>query len=223
MPARWWITHTSICSEVTNLAHSDDSSPRISEAILTKVNALPSGLRSHTFRVEAIAVSLARQHHLDEHVVRMGALAHDLARASKAHDLLARAKGYGLEINPIEHELPILLHGPVAAEMLRIEYGLDDPEIYDAIFWHTTAREDLNPTAKAVFLADKLDPQKSARYLYQDRLKALAQGNLDEAIWEFLNRELMNGLRHGNLIHPSAIHARNRLMITGLFNIGDWE
>ncbi len=187
----------------------------IRDIILSKVQALPDGLRRHTLRVEEVALSLAQHHHVDEEKVRTGALAHDLARAMKGADLLLKAREYGIAVNSVEQQLPILLHGPVAAEMLRRTEGLDDSDVYDAIYWHSTAHKGLSHPAKVVFLADKLDPEKSTRYRYQDRLKTLADKSLDEAIYEFLNRELIGLLQRDDLVHPAVVEARNDLALSG--------
>ena len=106
----------------------------------------------------------------------------------------------------------MLLHGPVAAELLRHMDGLEDQDIYDAVRWHSTARRGLSPAAKVVFLADKLDPQKVSRYPFLEELGGLAMNSLDRAIFEFLNRELIALLQQGSLVHPVSVEARNDLV-----------
>ena len=113
----------------------------------------------------------------------------------------------------MEARVPLLLHGPVAAELLRSASGLDDPEIYEAVYWHSTAHMGMGPTAKIVFLADKLDPQKAGRYPYLDELKDMATRDLDTAILEFLSRELVSLLSQGGLVHPASVDARNELLM----------
>ena len=34
--------------------------------------------------------------------------------------------------------MPVLLHGQVGSEILRRECGIDDPEVLEAVWWHTT-------------------------------------------------------------------------------------
>ena len=48
----------------------------------------------------------------------------------------------------------------MAAELLRLK-GLDDQVVYDGVYHHSTAYPGLHPIAKAVFLADKLEPNKA--------------------------------------------------------------
>ena len=188
----------------------------IEDLINSRVEGLPRGLREHIARVQVVARDLAEQHHIDPEKTRLGALAHDIARAMKEDELLQKAVELGIKINPVEARVPILLHGPVAAEMLRSIDGIDDPDIYDAVYWHSTAHKGLGPTGKVVFLADKLDPQKITRYPYLEELRELAMVTLDGAVLDFLTREIVTLLRQGSLVHPISIEARNDLIIQAM-------
>ncbi len=175
---------------------------------------LPQGLRDHLRRVEDIAQELAVAHRLDEERARLCAQAHDLCRAMPGGRLLEEAGRLDIPVNPVEARAPILLHGPVAAELLRRE-GLDDRDVYLGVYHHSTACPGLPPIAKAVFLADKLDPRKASRYPYSAELKATAMGSLDAALLEFLTREIGVFLTRGQLVHPASIEARNELLLRG--------
>ena len=188
-------------------------SSSVEKLIAARVGAHPEGLRRHTRRVQEQALELARQHEVDEEKAGLGALAHDIARAMKGEQLLHEARRLGLTVHKVEARVPILLHGPVAAEMLRRMDGLEDQDIYEAVYWHSTAHKDLGPAAKVVFLADKLDPQKVSRYPFQSELRDLAMKGLDMAILEFLNRELCSLIQQGSLVHPVSVEARNELML----------
>ena len=91
--------------------------------------------------------------------------------------------------------------------------GLEDQDVYEAVYWHSTAHAGLGPVGKVVFLSDKLDPHKVSRYPFQRELGDLAIQSLDRAIFEFLNRELVSLLQQGSLVHPVEVEARNDLAI----------
>ena len=186
----------------------------VEERIAARVEALPEGLRRHIYRVQELALELAHFHDVDEQKARLGSLAHDIARAMKAEQLRSLAHELEIPIHPVEDKLPLLLHGPVAAEMLRQLDGIDDPDIYDAVYWHSTAHKGLSSTGKVVFLADKLDPDKAGRYPYLPELKVIAVESLDKAIIEFLSRELVTLLQSGSIVHPASVEARNELLET---------
>ena len=175
-------------------------SPSIEALIESRLEALPTGLFNHIQRVRDIALDLAERHGLDPEKTRLGALAHDLARAAGGEALLREAHELGIRVHPVEEKVPLLLHGPVAAETLR-QNGLDDPEVYQAVYWHSTAHPDLPDVAKAVFLADKLDPSKRGRYPFIDSVMSQSRESLDAAMLTFLDRELVRLIEMGELVH----------------------
>lgn len=177
-----------------------------------RLAALPEGLQAHIDRVKDIAEDLARCHGVDPRQAALGALAHDVARAMPDDELLRRAADLDLPIGVVERQVPVLLHGPVGAELLRREDALDCPSIYQAVYWHTTGHASLDPVGQVVFLADKLDPQKIGRYPYLPLLRQMAMEDLDRAMLEFLSREIVSLASHGHMMHPAMVEARNRLL-----------
>ena len=180
--------------------------------IQQRVDALPRGLQAHIHRVKSIACELAKCHGIDAERAALGMLAHDVARATPSGELLRHAADLGLHIGTVERLEPLLLHGPVGAERLAREDGLDDPPLHQAVYWHTTAHPSLDDLGKIVFLADKLDPKKVGYYPYLDELRELAFEDLDRAILEFLTRETIAMASRGQVIHPMVIETRNHLL-----------
>ena len=186
-------------------------SDRISEVVKNRLDALPEGLRQHIGRVEEVSAELAKIHGVSQAKVRLCARAHDLCRAMKSDELLKTARDLEIPIHSVEESVPVLLHGPVAAELLKRE-GLNDDEVYQGIYHHSTACVGLEPVAKIVFLGDKLDPHKASRYPFLSRVRDMAVKNLNGALLEFLNQEIASLLKGGCLIHPSSLEARNDLL-----------
>lgn len=187
----------------------DDLAYRVQQ----RVDALPAGLKAHIYRVREICRQLAEHHGIPRDRADLALLAHDIARAMPPKELIRLATQLGLPIGPVERQVPVLLHGPVGAELLRREEGLDDPAIYRAIRWHSTAHPSLDDLGKAVFLADKLDPQKIARYPYLPQLHPLALEDLDRALLEFLTRELIALASQRQPVHLAMVKARNALLL----------
>ncbi|MBI2936241.1 MAG: bis(5'-nucleosyl)-tetraphosphatase (symmetrical) YqeK [Chloroflexi bacterium] len=173
---------------------------------------LPKGLYEHIQRTRQVARELATLSGVDVGKVDLAAAAHDLARAMEGETLLVEAARLGIAVSPVEAAVPILLHGPVAAERLRQELAIADSGVLEAVRWHTTARAGLGRVAQVVFLADKLDPEKVAANPHRERVKALAQSSLERAMLEYLTHELEGLLKQGALIHPASIEARNDLL-----------
>ena len=188
----------------------------LTRRIQQRVSTLPKGLQAHIYRARDIAIELARKHDIDSQCAALGALAHDICRAMPSQELINHAARLNLPIGLVERHAPVLLHGPVGAEILRQEEGLSDQSLYQAVYWHTTAHPSLDPVGKVVFLADKLDHQKIKRYPYQPYLRELALVNLDSAILEFLTRELIALTSQGQMVHPMVVEARNALLASSV-------
>ena len=182
-------------------------------AVQRRVDRLPAGLQAHIHRVVEIARELAVCHGINQEQAALAALAHDVARAMKGGELLRRAAGMGLPIGVVDRRVPILLHGPVGAEILQQEAGLTDISIYKAVYWHTTANPDLDELGKVVFIADKLDPAKIDSYPYLPQIRQMAFQDLDRAILHFLTRQAMDRLNRGELVHPVMVETRNALLV----------
>lgn len=185
---------------------------QLTRRITNRWASLPPELQDHILRVCDIAAELGRHHGVDPGRATLGALAHDVARAMSDRDLLAQAVRFGLVVGVVEQRVPVLLHGPVGAEILRREDGLDDEALYQAVYWHTTGHPSLDPLGQVVFLADKLDPAKLGRYPYQPHLRELAFADLDRAVLEFTTCELTYRLGQGEMVHPAMVEIRNHLL-----------
>ena len=179
------------------------------EALL---DALPDGLRRHAATVREKALQLAAIHGVNAAKAEIASTAHDIARAMKESDLVERAEAYGLSVHPVERQVPVLLHGPVGSEILRRECGIEDSEILEAVYWHSTFNRGLGPVAKIAFLADKLDERKSGRYPFQERVSNLAKESLDTAVLAFIQEEIASLLKADQLIHPASIEGLNHLL-----------
>ena len=150
---------------------------------------------------------------VDAAKVDLGVATHDLARAMRPDGLLSEARRLGLDVHPVEERHPVLLHGAVAAFWLEHEDGLTDPDVLEAVRWHTTGRRGMGEIAKVVFLADKLDPVKVERYAYLEGVASALEDGLDVAILRLLDQEIAYFLEKGMLVHPDCLELRNELIM----------
>lgn len=186
-------------------------------AALSRVEAellrLPRGLYEHVERMRALARELAPALGANLARVEVAAAGHDLARALGAEALLAEARRLGITPSEVEEAAPILLHGAIAAERLRREMGVADEEVLEAVRWHTTGRAGMGLVAQAVFLADKLEPDKVARTPSLRAIVPVAAKDPAHAIAAFLTDELSAQIRRGALLHPAAVETRNYFLL----------
>ena len=100
--------------------------PDMLQRLQYRLKALPDGLQSHIYRVRDVALELAAPHNMDLQQAELGALAHDVCRAVPGEDLIRMASELDVPVSDVEQDFPLLLHGPVGAELLRKEEDLND-------------------------------------------------------------------------------------------------
>jgi predicted HD superfamily hydrolase involved in NAD metabolism len=183
------------------------------ESLKAHVEVLPRGLRRHIEGVVAEARRLARLHGVDEERAELVAWAHDVARANRPGELLRLARELGLSPSEVEEAAPVLLHGPVAARLLASRFGIEDKEVLAVARWHTTARAGMSALEKVLFLADKVEPGKSAGRADLEEVRLLAETDLDGAVLRYLDLQLLEAVRRGFALHADTVAARNELIL----------
>lgn len=162
--------------------------------------------QAHVERVATLLEALAQHHRLaSQEAAWLAGYGHDLFREESRENLLAEARRLGVPVGAEEQGEPILLHGPVAAAWLR-QAGLGSPEVWEAIAHHTTAGPRLGGLAKALFIADGVEPGR--RYPGRERLYCLAFEDLGAA-WCAVVEESARYLESRGLgLHPKMAAAK---------------
>lgn len=179
----------------------------IDDALLEDAESYARGRLSdkryaHTLRVAETTEHLAKLHGLDSERARLAGLLHDTAREVGMEKLLRVAKEDGLPVGDFERERPILLHGPVAAELAREDLGVEDGEILDAVRAHTTGKPGMGPLALALFVADKIEPGREQPGV--EDLRALASVSLHQAARAALEDSISYNERRDRPAHPKS-------------------
>lgn len=170
-----------------------------------RFEALSRHRKAHSEGVARVMAELAEAHHLDPPLARFAGWAHDLAREMSRPALLAEARALGIAIGREEQAEPLLLHGPIAAVWVqRAGQGTDDA-VMEAIRYHTTGGPELSPLAKALFIADGVEPGR--QYPAREHLYHHALRNLDVGYCAVLENTQAYLLERGLAPHPDMLKA----------------
>ena len=181
--------------------------PRVAK----RTAALPKGLADHLLRTRRLARELAERHGVNPDSCELGAACHDLARHMRPKALLKEAERLDIPIGPIEQRVPIMLHGLVAARWLERDGEIFNSKVIESVRCHTTGKAKMSKVSKVVFLADKLEPYKVMRRPDLAEVLQLTYVDIDMALLEFLNRNIIRRVERGDLVHPATLKLRNKL------------
>ena len=135
---------------------------------------------THTLGVRDLAVELAYEHGLPMQAAAAAALLHDCAKEMKLGMMQAMADHYQLCEYPGEMERNALLHGKIAAVFAARKYNVHDPDVLNAIRYHTTGRPGMSPLELCVFVADKAEKGRKS-YPGLDEIRLLMHRDLEAA------------------------------------------
>ncbi len=174
---------------------------------------LPDGLKDHIARACMIGKELALIHGADTDKCDLAIKAHDLFRHNTDQELLSRSSDLNITIGYVERNDPILLHGPIAASILKKRLKCPYQDIIDAVKYHTTGRPGMSLVEKIVFISDKVEPAKVKSNDSLVPILELAKIDLDKSIEMYLSFRITERLEGGHLVHPLAIETWNWLLV----------
>ena len=167
----------------------------------------------HIRGTEEEAVRLAKRWEADETMARRAGILHDCTKYLELEDQLALCRQYGVELDELEQKAVKLLHSKTGACIARAVFGEPD-EVYSAIFWHTTAKEDMTTLEKILYLADYIEPNRDFDGV--ERLRELAYRDLDQALLLGVETTIQEMEERKLPIHRKTLMARDWLLSHGV-------
>lgn len=167
---------------------------------------LSEGRFNHTIGVADTSVTLAKIHNADEDKAYVAGLLHDIAKEIPNEEKLKLCSEYGIETDPIMKSQPELLHSFLSAELSAALFGIDDPDILNAISYHTTGRTKMSCLEKIVFLADMCEPGRKNNEGIAD-IRKTAYNDLDKAMLLGLKHKIDYTMKKGHIVHPLSTDA----------------
>ena len=136
----------------------------------------------HSIAVMDTAACLSMVYGADIYSARLAGLLHDCAKSLSKDQLIKKAGKYKLDLSETERANPELLHAKVGKYIARDEYNINNKEVLDAIYYHTTGKPDMGLLEKIIFVADYIEPNRSASIPEIDKIRAEAFRNIDKCI-----------------------------------------
>ncbi|GAA5335097.1 MULTISPECIES: bis(5'-nucleosyl)-tetraphosphatase (symmetrical) YqeK [Thermus] len=179
------------------------STPSTAE-LLEKVRPLVTPERwAHILRVAELARTIAERNGLDPERAYLAGLLHDAARDLPLEELLRLASPE----NEVERAHPLALHGR-AARRLAEAWGVEDPEVLEAIEGHVYGVSPENGLGMALYVADVSEPGRGVNGEIRD---LALSGRLREAYREAVVNKVHYLQGKGIPVHPRTLEVYESL------------
>ncbi len=143
------------------------------------------GRFEHTLGVAYTSSCLAMRYGCNPEDAELGGLLHDCAKQYDNNTLLKKSLKYELPVSEAERQNPSLLHAKLGAYLAQYKYDVQNPEILDAIRYHTTGRPAMTLLEKIIYVADYIEPRRfKAPNL--EKIRRLAFVDLDRTVYEIM-------------------------------------
>lgn len=165
----------------------------------------------HSKRVMEIGVELANKYNADVEKIKIAAILHDCGKMADKTKMLKKVDDFGIILDTCMENNYELVHGPLGAAISKVEYGINDIEILDAIYYHTTGRENMSILDKIIYISDYIEPQRYFKGI--EEVRDMAFVNLDKSLILAMENTINLLIQNNKLIHPNTVKSRNYLLI----------
>ena len=114
----------------------------------------------HTLGVAYTSASLAMVHGANVEKALIAGFLHDCAKCLSHEEQLSICEKNNIEVTDVERRNHSLLHAKAGIYIASTKYEIRDPEILNAIRYHTTGRENMSLLEKIVYIADFIEPNR---------------------------------------------------------------
>lgn len=165
----------------------------------------------HSVNVSAEAVRLAQKYGGDVEKAEFAGLMHDVMKDAGKKEQLEIIQRYGVEMNEVEKSAPSLWHAIAGAIYLEKELDVTDPDILNAVRYHTTARAGMSLLEKIIYIADYTSAERD--YHGVERMREACNISLELAMEEALVFSIEEQLKKHAPIEPHTCAAYNEIML----------
>ena len=176
-----------------------------------KVRELTGDKRyNHSLGVRDEAMKLAERYGADIQKAEIAGLVHDCVKDLKSAALRELSVKLGVKLDKVVKHEEKLMHSHIGAYYVKVILGVEDEDIFDAVYYHTTGKKKMPLLSKIIYVADFTEVNRS--FPGVEQLRELSYQNLDNAMLEGLNYTINKLLTNGKMIHSDTVKARNHLI-----------
>lgn len=165
----------------------------------------------HSMGVADTAVVLAEKFGADRDKAYIAGLLHDVMKNESREEQLKIMKKDGIILSQAERNNPKLWHAMAGAAFLKHELGITDPDIINAVRYHTTGRAGMSLLERIIYTADFISPERD--YPDVEVMRSLSFESLDKGDLYSLQYSLKKLSENKLVIHTDSVDFYNELVI----------
>mgnify|MGYP004524139461 CR=1 FL=1 len=165
----------------------------------------------HSLCVADEAKRLAEKYGGDCENAYLAGLLHDITKNAPDDEHLKIFNEFGIILTDVEKNAQKLWHAMSGAEYVKHILGIDDPEITDAIRYHTTAKAGMSLLAKILYLADFTSADRD--YEDVDVIREYVDISLEKAFIYALRYSIKDLVDQARAVHPDTVAAYNEAVL----------
>ena len=172
---------------------------------------MPEKRYIHTIGVTDTAMALAERFGQNPKKAEVAAILHDSCKYADREWMKQMIIEQQMDPTLLlyHHEL---WHGPVGAYVARQEFGVEDPDMLNAIRFHTTGRIGMSDLEKIVYIADMIEPNR--KFPDVDKLREAAKTmELNDLMITCLSHSIMFLMSKHQPIFPDSFNCYNDLLL----------
>ncbi|HCC47526.1 MAG TPA: hypothetical protein DEQ38_05335 [Elusimicrobia bacterium] len=164
---------------------------------------------AHSLHTAELALSLAPAAGVPQRQAALAALLHDCARDLSPAAQRRLCPPRSPHLAETLREAPVLAHAWAGAALARKKYGVEDPEVLEAITLHATGAPGMGPLARLVYVSDLAN---QGRTFHEARLvRELAAVDFEAAFRAANYVKLVYAFAGGGWVHPLSVGLWNSL------------
>jgi len=168
----------------------------------------------HSLCVMERAVELAERFGADVEKARLAGLLHDIMKNVEHENMLQFIEDSGIILMYADRCAPPVWHAIAGEAYIRRELLIDDPDLLNAIRYHTTGRAGMSLLEKVVYLADLTSAERD--YGDVKKTRKIVDRSLEEGMLYSMKFVLTDLVKKGKVLHPDSLACYDELVRAGV-------
>lgn len=135
---------------------------------------------------------------------------HDYGKIFSPQDLVKIAEREKIRLSKFELACEPLLHGFLAPYLIKRDFGIKDPHIFNAVKYHTIGSCKMDIMDKILYISDKIEETRN--YENIDYLRSLSGKNINLCLLEVYKSNIMYLITKNKFLHPDTSKIWNNIL-----------